>query len=204
MYTVRFYTGDYIVRQRKANADKAVAYVEQHFNSSTDPDARYALAVVGSNASTTSRAWGRWYSKRVAEEFGIPDKGILIGGYNGRGDGNIRHTNMPAILLEPLFASNPEHARIIRSPEGQKRLAQILADSIRAFFPKGGLIAFSVGHKGRTSKPNDRGAAVHGGGAEADYAEPVLKMAAAMLEGEQTNTEKRCECCGQTIPQPTR
>ena len=34
MYQVKFYKGDYLQRQLAANADKAVAYVEHHFNSS--------------------------------------------------------------------------------------------------------------------------------------------------------------------------
>jgi hypothetical protein len=186
MYTVRFYKGDYIARQRQANADKCVAYVEHHFNSSPDAAAGYAVVIVGSNASQTSKNWGRWYAKAIAAEFGTRvagDDGILVGGYSGRGDGNLRHTDMPALLLEPLFASHPQHAAWIRSDDGQTRLARVLCESIQRCFQSGGLIGFSVGHKYKTSAPNDRGAAVVGGGAEADFAEQVLQKAKAMLEG---------------------
>jgi hypothetical protein len=109
------------------------------------------------------------------------DEGVLVGGFNNRGDGNIKLTNMPAILVEPLFANNPAHAQWIRGQAGQERLARTLADSIHRCFPDGGLIGFSVGHKGKTSKPLDRGAAVYGGGMEADFAEAVLLKAADML-----------------------
>lgn len=98
---------------------------------------------------------------------------------------------MPAILLEPLFASNPRHADIIRSDEGQTRLARILVESIQRFLPDGGLVAFSIGHKGKRSRPNDRGASVLGGGMEADYAEIVLKKAQTMLGAVQTQTTER-------------
>jgi hypothetical protein len=184
MYTVKFYKGDYYQRQQDANADKAAAYVEHHFNSSSSDQASYAVVVVGSNASQTSRNWGRWYAKAIADQFGTRvagDQGILVGGWNGRGDGNLKHTNMPAVLLEPLFASNPQQADIIRSESGQATLARILVESIRRFIPNGGLIAFSVGHKYKTSSPNDRGAALTGGGWEADYAEKVLDKAADLL-----------------------
>jgi len=184
MYTVKFYKGDYYKRQQDANHDQAVAYVEHHFNSASSPQASYAAVVVGSNASPTSKNWGRWYAKAVADQFGTQvggDQGILVGGWNGRGDGNVRHTNMPAILLEPLFASNPQQAEIIRSDSGRAALAQILVEGIRRFFPNGGLIAFSVGHKYKSSLPNDRGAALAGGGWEADYAEKVLEKAAELL-----------------------
>jgi hypothetical protein len=109
------------------------------------------------------------------------DHGIKVGGYDGRGDDNLRHTDMPAILLEPLFVSNPAHAAIVRSEDGQMRMAQVLVDSIKKFFPTGGLIAFSVGHKYKTSNPADRGAAVVGGGSEAEFAEKVLLKAETML-----------------------
>lgn len=45
------------------------------------------------------------------------------------------------------------------------------------------MIAFSVGHKGKKTRPNDRGAPVVGGGMEADYAEKVLEKAKVVLEG---------------------
>ena len=184
MYSVKFYKGDYYQRQQDANADKAAAYVEHHFNSSSSDQASYAVVVVGSNASQTSRNWGRWYAKAIADQFGTRvagDQGILVGGWNGRGDGNLKYTNMPAVLLEPLFASNPQQADIIRSESGQATLARILVESIRRFIPNGGLIAFSVGHKYKNSSPNDRGAALTGGGWEADYAEKVLDKAADLL-----------------------
>ena len=110
MYEVRFYKGDYSERQRRANADQAIAYVEHHFNSSSSPTAEYTVVITGSNASQTSRNWGRWYAQAISREFEVPDggdAGIMVGGYSGRDDGNLRHTAMPAILLEPLFASNP-------------------------------------------------------------------------------------------------
>jgi hypothetical protein len=186
-YTVKFYKGDYFQRQQAANADKAVAYVEHHFNSSASTTAGYAVVVVGSNASSTSRNWGRWYAKAVAEQFGTRvggDQGLLVGGWQGRGDGNVKHTKMPAVLLEPLFASNPQQAEIIRSDAGQAVLARILAESIRRFFPDGGLVAFSVGHKYKTGNPADRGAALAGGGNEADHAEKVLEKTAQLLTAE--------------------
>jgi hypothetical protein len=184
VYEVRFYKGDYIERQRRANVDRAAAYIEHHFNSSSSPTADYTVVITGSNASQTSRNWGRWYAQAISREFEVPvggDQGIKVGGYDGRGDGNLRHTNMPAILLEPLFASNPRHADIVRSEDGQMRMAGALVDSIKRFFPDGGLIAFSVGHKYKTSNPNDRGAPLVGGGTEAEFAEKVLLKAEELL-----------------------
>ena len=53
---------------------------------------------------------------------------------------------------------------------------------IQTFFQGGGSVAFSVGHKYKTSRPNDRGAEIYGGGKEADYAEKVLEKAGVLLK----------------------
>jgi len=143
--------------------------------------------VVSRNASAKSREWGRDYARRVSAATGDPvrhpeDGGLLPGGYNGRGDFNLRLTAMPAILGEPLFVSDPHQARFARSIEGVEALAGALAASIRENFPEGGLVALSVGHKGKTSSPFDRGADVAGGGTEAGLAEEVLVHAKSELE----------------------
>jgi hypothetical protein len=184
MYDVRFYKGNYSWRQKQANRDKCNAYVEHHFNAA-GKTSNYAVVVTGYNASETSKKWGRWYANQVGLQFNVPvagTGGILVGGFNGRGNGNLKHTNMPAILLEPLFVSNPTHAEWVRSEEGQDKLAKILADSLIEFFPDGSKIGFSIGHKYKSSRPKDRGAAVYGGGTEADYAEIVMEKAKVILE----------------------
>lgn len=187
MFQPKFYTGEYIDRQRAANKDKAIVYVEQHFNS-PGANSNYALANVATNGGATSKAIARAYVERICRTFGtskanndFAKDGVSIGGYQQRGNKNLFSTNMPAVLLEPLFASNPKHAEIIRSEDGQRKLATCLVETIKEFFPHGGIVAFSVGHKGKPSKPRDRGVELSGGGAEADYAEKVLKIAAEML-----------------------
>jgi len=196
MYEVRFYKGDYKARQLQANKDNCIAYVEQHFNSSPSPNTNYAVVVVGSNASDSSKNWGKWYAQEAAKKFGLQvggQDGILPGGYNGRGDGNLTYTKMPAILLEPFFVSNPQGAEVVRSEDGQISLATILTRSIQQFFPKGGIVGFSVGHKYKTSRPSDRGAAVYGGGWEADFAELVLSRAKEFLEKPELLTQQQAK-----------
>ena len=185
MYEVRIYKGDYKARQLQANKDNCIAYVEHHFNSSPSQSTNYSVVITGSNASDISKNWGKWYAQEVAKKFGLQvagQDGILIGGYNGRGDGNLTYTKMPAILLEPFFVSNPQGAEMVRSEAAQIDLAVILTRSIQQFFPAGGIVGFSVGHKYKTSRPSDRGAAVYGGGWEADFAEIVLNKAKEFLE----------------------
>lgn len=199
LYKVKFYSGNYRDRQLAANRDKCIAYVEHHFNSTTGPSASYTMVITGSNASETSKNWGRWYAQAVSREFNISlggDNGVLVGGFNGRGDYNVKFTAMPAILLEPFFISNPQQADWLTDVKCQESLAKILCDSIRRFFPNGGTVAFSIGHKGKKSRPQDRGATmINGAGMEADYAELVLRLAKDMLENEEESEEDQ----GRTI-----
>lgn len=194
MYTCKIYGGGYYARQMAANKDKAIAYFEQHFNSATSPSARYSSVVVANNCSQTSLDWAKNYLVILSEQMGINPPnggGILVGGYQGRGNFNLKFTDMPAILGEPCFVSNPEQAELVKSEEGRQGLAQVLADSIKMTFPDGGLIGFSVGHKYKDDKPNDRGASVIGEDPnpddnislnEADHAEDVIQRAIQLLE----------------------
>ncbi len=193
-YRVKFYRGSYRERQLRANNDNAVVYIEQHFNAGL-PTANYCVVIVGSNASQTSKNIGIQYSKYINSELGIKiggDNGIKVGGYNGRGNGNLVHTKMPAVLLEPGFCSNPEFAKTIKTEEGRWKVADCTYKAIRDFFPRGGLVALSVGHKYKTSKPLDRGASVHGEGnhTEADLAELVLLELEKMLIMKKTKGRK--------------
>lgn len=181
-YKVKFYKGEYRERQRNASRDRAVCYVEHHFNMTADRNT--SCVIVGSNASRKSIEFGRDYVEIVSQHFGTKpsgDRGVVKGGYEGRGNGNVYYADCPAILLEPLFCGNPKHVAAIKSEQGQSTLAECLVFAIKQNFPEGGLVAFSVGHKYKTSKPKDRGAALLGGGSEADYAEKVLLKAAALL-----------------------
>lgn len=193
MYKIKFYEGDYRQRQKQANKDGCDGYVEHHFNASTRKKADYTVVITGYYAGSKTKKWARTYARYIAKTFNTKlggDTGLQVGGYDGRGTGSLRHTYMPAILLEPLFCSNPKQAAIIKSGKGQDKLAQCLVRSIKTIFPpprhKGIIkIGFSVGHKYKKSRPKDRGATVYGGGMEADYTEIVLKKAKVLLE----NTE---------------
>jgi N-acetylmuramoyl-L-alanine amidase len=187
-YTVKFYKGDYFQRQQSASRDKAICYVEHHFNGGS-ATANYCLVNVATNASARSKRFAQSYIDRISARLGVKkaendfaDNGVSVGGYKLRGNKNLFFTACPAILLEPLFATNPVHANLIRTEPGQLALAQCLVDAIIENFPNGGLVAFSIGHKGKTSNPWDRGVELAGGGAEADFAEKVLLKAKELLE----------------------
>jgi len=186
-YECRFYYGDYYHRQDRANEDNAILYVEQRFNSFSKKS-NYTLVKVSDKASERTIEFAKEYSARVSKGLGIPlyekdISGVIVTRRGGRGDNSLRKAKMPAVILEPLFVSNPEHVQLFWNG-GREILADILANTIRDYFPEGGLIAFSVGHRYQRSKPFDQGAHCWGAPefSEASLAEQVLWCAKFFLE----------------------
>jgi len=187
VYKVKFYVGDYIDREEKANQDGAVCYVEQHFNSTENRNTNYTIVLIATGSSVFTRSWAQDYVDKVSEKFQIPkgyDNGIKIVKDGDRGYGNIRHAKMPAILLEPFFICNSTGVEWAKTR--QDELAQILVETIYKFFPRGGLVAFSVGHKYKISNPDDKGACPFEDIREIDFNEGVLLKAAERLDTDYT------------------
>lgn len=226
-YEVLWVSGDYDERQKQANEAHAVAYVEHHLNALARDQAGVsdnpALSLIAHNGSATSERWGSDYSARAANLLGTVDSGCRRVGYRSRGDYNLRLTNMPAILVEPLFVSEPRQAEFALSDAGQDKLASILVASIQKMFPDGGKVAFSVGHLGKTDNPHDRGAPVvrawrsvldpESGEKrreavyhdpmvwEADLCEKIMRKAAAKLVKYDPIESVGCKCpyCGKAL-----
>jgi hypothetical protein len=205
-YQVLMVSGDYPDRQAQANAAGCDGYLEHHFNAlaydrpgtSDNP----CFALVAHNASDKSKAWAKDYADRVADDFGWRSNGVVQVGHRARGDYNLRFTDMPAILVEPLFVSDVEQAAVAQSEDGQERLARHVVDSIKAAFPNGGKFALSIGHKGKDSSPYDTGAPVVDSKlTEADLSEQVITRVARMLVADTEAAESGCKCpnCGHPI-----
>lgn len=158
-FQVIFYKGDYKDRQEQANRDDCDLYVEQHLNSVTDPTIDYACVITRKVPNTTEEALAKTYCEMIHNTFGNQCQGVIKGGFNGRGSRNISTCTMPSLLLEPLFISNRQHVDWLMNGLGIPLLAVCLADTIKTYY-KSGTIGFSVGHKYKTSNPDDRGAKV--------------------------------------------
>ena len=203
-YKVIFYTGNYSERQAAANKDNCQLYIEQHLNSilhddmSTTTD-NYIMACVASNASARTQVIGMTYAKNVqlrleqalvgnfplARSQDFPGTTRLVRG--ARGEANIFHAKMPALLLEPMWVSDLTSSKSLLEGTAVKALAKALIDTIEEHFPDGATIGFSIGHKGKASAPHDRGAPICDGVdnpqklCEADLAEQILTRAATIL-----------------------
>lgn len=156
--------GGYRERQIKANRLRCAGYAEFHLNaleydrpgSSDNP----AMVICASNASETSKRWGYQYANAAAKAFDLPSQGVHLRSAGQRGYWNLYYTKMPAVLLEPLFISDPDTAEIAISDQGVEKMAGIFMASTQDVFPEGGIFGLSVGHIG--ARPGDRGAPARG------------------------------------------
>jgi len=106
-----------------ANAAGASLFISIHVNSFTSSDL---------NGTTTyyykaqDRALADAVHRRlIAAELGTADDGVRKANFYV-----IRHTAMPAILIETAFMSNPEDAALLRSPAFLQKIASAVADGV--------------------------------------------------------------------------
>lgn len=158
-YTVKLYDGGPAELPRRVGGDGCVCYAEQHFGAGPNESVpSRAVVITASNAAAYTKAWGRWYAREISREFSIPlggDEGIIEAGHVTPGlDRRLGQFEVPALLLEPLYINHAAASQVIRTEEGQERLARVLSESIRQFFPAGGLVCLSNGHAGDPLHPD--------------------------------------------------
>ena len=116
-------------RVNVANRSNSDALISVHINAFNNPSvggiATYSYAKTGNDA-------------RLAQK--VQSQIASVPGFNGdRGiqEGNLyvlRHTNMPAILVELGFISNPNEERALQSPQTQEDFANRIANGIASYF----------------------------------------------------------------------
>jgi hypothetical protein len=124
----------------------------------------------------------RQMAGNIAQAFALTlraSSGVKVLTSSSRGYGNLAHAKAPALLIEPWFIDDAAWAN--RAITEEFRLAQCLASVIRQHIPDGSTIALSLGHRGKTSDPHDRGARGGNGRWEADLAGLYLDSLARLL-----------------------
>lgn len=193
MYNTTFFTGDYKWRQTRANNSNLDIYIEYHFNYYSNTT-NYTLCKIANDTDTTSLKFAQTHAKLASDKFNVPVyskeedseamDGVILCKRSGRNYFNISLIKAPAVILEPLFLSNPTHVNMILKQDGLQKLATVLVDSIVDTFPSGANVGFSVGHKYQRSNPMDRGALAVSSieYTEADLSDTVLTLAKVALD----------------------
>lgn len=99
------------LRQRVADANSwgADYFISLHTNASTSPDAGGVESLVFSSPSRAA-SLGADIAEGVSEATGLRDRGVKV----RSGLYVLRKTNMPAVLVELGFISNPGEAALMR------------------------------------------------------------------------------------------
>ncbi len=126
--------GEYVgLSERAALANKAKAdiFISVHLNGSSDPKAEGTSAYYFAGGDKHSRA-GKDLAGRIQDKLlstlGRPDDRI-----HGKSFSVLRETKMPAVLIEPLFITNPEEEMMLKSEPFRQRIAVAAFDGIKDY-----------------------------------------------------------------------
>ncbi len=119
-----------------ANALEADAFVSVHCNSATNNTANGSSTYFYAPAGNTM-GWNRSEHQLLAKEV----QSELVAALASRNIGVkeerfvvIRETDMPSILVETLFISNPSEAAVLSDPDSQQQIAAAIRDGMANWF----------------------------------------------------------------------
>jgi len=115
-------------RANIANVNKADVFVSIHINAFTNPTvggvANYYYQKTGYDAMLAKKI-----QDNLAQTSGLQDRGINAAGFYV-----IKRTEMPAVLAELGFISNPNEERILNTLQFQQNIAQGMVRGLEDFF----------------------------------------------------------------------
>ncbi|MGO0121950.1 N-acetylmuramoyl-L-alanine amidase [Desulfothermobacter acidiphilus] len=124
-------TLDLAPRVEKANCWEADAFLSIHANASTDSSvAGLSTWYCPSGFCPKGSSYlARCVQEAMVQELQLPDLGVRTANFYV-----VRYTQMPAVLAEVGFISNPGEESLLRTPEFQERVAQALVSGLERFF----------------------------------------------------------------------
>lgn len=119
---------DLAARANLANSLKADLFISVHCNSAADPSAHgvetYALAPGGEGEKIA-----RLVQASLVDVTNLADRGVKFANFCV-----LRKTNMPAVLVELAFISNPYQEKLLANPEFQNASAWAIALGVKKYY----------------------------------------------------------------------
>mgnify|MGYP000856319264 FL=1 len=110
----------------RANAD---IFLSIHADAFTNREVKGTTAYYYAKASEKSKRLADSVRLALIDAIGTLDRGTQTCNFYV-----VKHTDMPAILVEISFISNPDEEKMMNSEEGIKKIAQGIADGIADYF----------------------------------------------------------------------
>jgi N-acetylmuramoyl-L-alanine amidase len=120
-------------RGEVANVCGAGVYVSVHLNAFGDPDPNYVLTLWG--IEEKDRAFAATMQAALATEL-RPGTDLGDSGLDQLENGGLLTARMPAVLVEPVFLTNPAEAARLGNPDGRRReqIARAIAAGVAKWF----------------------------------------------------------------------
>ena len=113
-----------------ANEAKADIFLSIHADSFTKPEAKGTSAYYyGQSDDDKGQKLAESIRSALCEQIKTPSRGAKSCNFYV-----VRHADMPAVLIELAFISNPEEEQLLNSEEGILRAAQGILDGIEDYF----------------------------------------------------------------------
>ena len=126
-------------RGQVANACGAAVYVSVHLNAVDRPEPNYVLTLWANEAK--DRAFAETMQAALAAEL-RPGTDLGDSGLDRLENGGLLTARMPAVLVEPVFLSNPAEAARLANPDGRRReqIALAIANGVLDWFRASGVM----------------------------------------------------------------
>lgn len=112
-----------------ANQNKADIFLSIHMDSFTNNAAKGTTVYYYSSGDKKSRLLGEKIRENLVEALGTTSRGTQSSNFYV-----VKHTDMPAVLIEVAFISNKAEEKLMASMKGVKQAAQGIADGIADYF----------------------------------------------------------------------
>lgn len=121
-------TADLKARTDAANAAGVDLFVSIHNNAMSDPSGSGTETFSYLYSSAASRTLAQAIQRQVVSALGLPDRGVKTAGYYV-----LRHSNMPAVLVEGAFLTNPKDVLMLADPAVRQRIAEAVGRGIAEY-----------------------------------------------------------------------
>ena len=111
------------------NNGNADIFVSMHMDSFTSSEPSGTTGYYYSKGSKASRLLAKYVSEGVVAELGIVNRGTKSCNFYV-----VKHTDMPATLVEMAFISNKKEEKLMNSEEGISKAAEGIFNGLRKFF----------------------------------------------------------------------
>ena len=112
-----------------ANRAHADIFLSIHADAFTNREVKGTTAYYYTQGSKQSKLLADCVRTALIDAIGTLDRGTQTSNFYV-----VKHTDMPAILVEISFISNPDEEKMMNSEEGIKKIAQGIADGIADYF----------------------------------------------------------------------